>query len=80
MPRRSPEDQGSDEDGARGRDQGQQQAHDLAHLELQDPLKTCRHLFLQTLISRRVLTKELAEQLYDDCVKLCKGASPSLAV
>ncbi|GAA5915810.1 uncharacterized protein JCM6883_006294 [Sporobolomyces salmoneus] len=60
-----------------GASKGQQ---DLASLKLADPLKTCRHLFLQSLISRRVMRKELAEQLYKDCVKLCKVEdAPDLA-
>ncbi|GAA6006996.1 hypothetical protein JCM11491_001471 [Sporobolomyces phaffii] len=62
---RSPARNSGDDDNERGRG-------GLDQLELADPLKTCRHLYLQTLISRRVVSSELAERLYKDCVKLCK--------
>ncbi|GAA5876564.1 hypothetical protein JCM16303_003581 [Sporobolomyces ruberrimus] len=67
---RSPATQGGEQNG----DASTQQ--DLANLDLVDPLKTCRHLFLQSLISRRVVPKDLALQIYKDCVKLCKVDSP----
>ncbi|CEQ42967.1 SPOSA6832_04839, partial [Sporobolomyces salmonicolor] len=47
---------------------------ELDALELSDPQKTCRHLFLQSLIARRCMTFELARKVYKDCTRLCGGA------
>ncbi|GAA5890608.1 hypothetical protein JCM5296_004313 [Sporobolomyces johnsonii] len=44
---------------------------ELDALELSDPQKTCRHLFLQSLITRRSMTFELARKVYKECTKLC---------
>ncbi|GAA5942029.1 hypothetical protein JCM1841_005430 [Sporobolomyces salmonicolor] len=44
---------------------------ELDALELSDPQKTCRHLFLQSLIARRCMTFELARKVYKDCTRLC---------
>lgn len=55
----------SDEEGDHERD--------LANLDIKDPVKTCRHLFLQALISRRTMPLDLADALYKECVRLCRG-------
>lgn len=54
-------------------DEGDQERA-LANLDIKDPVKTCRHLFLQALISRRTIALDLADALYKECVKLCRGA------
>ncbi|BGP38394.1 hypothetical protein JCM10450v2_002339 [Rhodotorula kratochvilovae] len=51
-------------------------AAELAAFELKDPLKTCRHLFLQALIARKALGLDKAKALYKECVKLCKVEDP----
>ncbi|GAA6055373.1 hypothetical protein JCM3770_001077 [Rhodotorula araucariae] len=51
-------------------------AAELAALELKDPLKTCRHLFLQALIARKSLPLDKAQALYKECVRLCKVEDP----
>lgn len=60
---------------ANGGGSGHENAYDLelAVLELDHPEKTMRHLFLQTLMSRKVVPFETARALYRHCVKLCKG-------
>lgn len=47
---------------------------ELDALELKDPLRTCRHLFLQALIARKTLPLDRAKALYQECVRLCNGA------
>ncbi|BGP68793.1 hypothetical protein NBRC10513v2_002128 [Rhodotorula toruloides] len=54
-------------------DEGEHE-RDLANLDIKDPVKTCRHLFLQALISRRTMPLDLADALYKECVKLCRSA------
>ncbi|KAJ8295788.1 Non-structural maintenance of chromosomes element 1 [Rhodotorula toruloides] len=58
----------SDEEGDHERD--------LANLDIKDPIKTCRHLFLQALISRRTMPLDLADALYKECVRLCRVEGP----
>lgn len=59
--------------------QEQERDPELEGLELGDPDKTCRHLFLQTLMSRKVVPLDAARELYRHCCKLCKGElAPSL--
>ncbi|ORY74283.1 hypothetical protein BCR35DRAFT_306732 [Leucosporidium creatinivorum] len=42
-----------------------------APVELRDPRKTLRHLFLQSLISRRCVKLTLAKKIYSKCLDLC---------
>ncbi|BGP01171.1 hypothetical protein RTG_01267 [Rhodotorula toruloides ATCC 204091] len=56
-------------------DEGEHE-RDLANLDIKDPVKTCRHLFLQALISRRTMPLDLADALYKECVKLCRIEVP----
>ncbi|GAA5834913.1 hypothetical protein JCM9279_007145 [Rhodotorula babjevae] len=51
-------------------------AAQIAALDLKEPLKTCRHLFLQALIARKTLTLDTAKALYKECVKLCSLDAP----
>lgn len=51
-----------------------QLAAEIEALELTHPLKTCRHLFLQVLMARKSMDVETAKVMYDECVRLCKGA------
>ncbi|TNY22392.1 hypothetical protein DMC30DRAFT_149002 [Rhodotorula diobovata] len=51
-------------------------AAQLAALDLKDPLKTCRHLFLQALVARKVVHLDTAKALYQECVKLCRLDAP----
>ncbi|GAA5860008.1 hypothetical protein JCM8547_003056 [Rhodosporidiobolus lusitaniae] len=51
-------------------------AAELDALELQNPSKTCRHLFIQTLMARKQILSEMAKELYSECVRLCKVDSP----
>ena len=55
-------------------------AAQIAALDLKEPLKTCRHLFLQALIARKTLSLDTAKALYKECVKLCSRASLSLTL
>jgi len=55
-------------------------AAQLAALDLKDPLKTCRHLFLQALVARKVVHLDTAKALYQECVKLCRRALVSLSL
>ncbi|GAA5998799.1 uncharacterized protein JCM10292_007241, partial [Rhodotorula paludigena] len=49
---------------------------ELDALELKDPLRTCRHLFLQALIARKTLPLDRAKALYQECVRLCNVENP----
>ncbi|GAA5901216.1 hypothetical protein JCM8208_002308 [Rhodotorula glutinis] len=51
-------------------------AAQIAALDLKEPLKTCRHLFLQALIARKTLSLDTAKTLYEECVKLCSLEGP----
>lgn len=55
-------------------------AAQIAALDLKEPLKTCRHLFLQALIARKTLSLDTAKALYKECVKLCSRPSLSLSL
>ncbi|BGP14349.1 hypothetical protein JCM10213_004476 [Rhodosporidiobolus nylandii] len=44
---------------------------ELDELKLQNPEKTCRHLFLQTLMNRRTMSFELAKEVYAKCIEVC---------
>ncbi|GAA5887261.1 hypothetical protein JCM6882_002466 [Rhodosporidiobolus microsporus] len=55
---------------------GMDYAAELDALELPQPAKTCRHLFLQTLISRKTMSKEVAVDVYEECARLCKVEDP----
>lgn len=72
-PRRVVADDSDEEDAPRQQAGAGGEGQDLDSLKLSDPLKTCRHLFLQSLMSRRVMRDDLAQQIYKDCVNLCKG-------
>ncbi|GJN87197.1 hypothetical protein Rhopal_000142-T1 [Rhodotorula paludigena] len=75
---------GSEGGGApRGNGKQQQDGDDeldhdaeLDALELKDPLRTCRHLFLQALIARKTLPLDRAKALYQECVRLCNVEDP----
>ncbi|BGP55455.1 hypothetical protein JCM8202_003538 [Rhodotorula sphaerocarpa] len=56
--------------------QEQERDPELEGLELGDPDKTCRHLFLQTLMSRKVVPLDAARELYRHCCRLCKVPQP----
>jgi hypothetical protein len=66
---------GSSKQRQKNQANGIQAAYDaeLDALELDHPDKTLRHLFLQTLMSRKVIPLDTARELYKHCVKLCKG-------
>lgn len=66
---------GSSRQRQKGQANGVQAAYDaeLDALELDHPDKTLRHLFLQTLMSRKVIPLDTARELYMHCVKFCKG-------
>ncbi|GAA5976751.1 hypothetical protein JCM10908_005619 [Rhodotorula pacifica] len=49
---------------------------ELDVLELDNPEKTLRHLFLQTLMSRKVVLYDTAREVYRHCAKLCKVNDP----
>ncbi|GAA5839833.1 hypothetical protein JCM11251_001227 [Rhodosporidiobolus azoricus] len=57
--------------------EGNDDAAELDALDLPDPAKTCKHLFLQTLISRKTMSKEMAMEVYAECVKMCKVDDPA---
>ncbi|KWU43562.1 hypothetical protein RHOSPDRAFT_19404 [Rhodotorula sp. JG-1b] len=62
----------------KGQANGIQAAYDaeVDALQLDHPEKTLRHLFLQTLMSRKVIPLDTARELYMHCVKLCKVKHP----
>jgi hypothetical protein len=66
---------GSSKQRQKNQANGIQAAYDaeLDALELDHPDKTLRHLFSQTLMSRKVIPLDTARELYKHCVKLCKG-------
>ncbi|GAA5976568.1 hypothetical protein JCM11641_001342 [Rhodosporidiobolus odoratus] len=49
---------------------------ELDDLDIQNPKKTCRHLFLQVLMNRRTMTFDMAKEVYAKCVELCKVNEP----
>ncbi|KAG0665007.1 hypothetical protein C6P46_000633 [Rhodotorula mucilaginosa] len=69
---------GSSKQRQKNQANGIQAAYDaeLDALELDHPDKTLRHLFLQTLMSRKVIPLDTARELYKHCVKLCKVKHP----
>lgn len=42
-------------------------------LELANPKRTMQHLFLQSLMARKIMTFTLATTVYNECIKLCAG-------
>ncbi|GAA6034883.1 hypothetical protein JCM8097_009349 [Rhodosporidiobolus ruineniae] len=53
-------------------------AQELDDLELKHPAKTCRHLFLQTLMNRRSMSVKMAKQVYHECCRVCKVEQPDM--
>lgn len=52
-------------------DQQPQQGQNGQNVERPAPQKTVQHMFLQTLIARRMLTIEMADAVYNKCAELC---------
>ncbi|GAA6000475.1 hypothetical protein JCM10207_008028 [Rhodosporidiobolus poonsookiae] len=65
--RRDPSPSSSDEDG----DNANGAHGNVDGLNLSHPDKTCKHLFLQTLVNRKVMTLDIAKEIYDECVRVC---------
>ncbi|GAA5921411.1 hypothetical protein JCM3775_003037 [Rhodotorula graminis] len=61
---------------ASGDDSDDENAAQIAALDLKEPLKTCRHLFLQALINRKTLSLDTAKELYKECANLCSLDAP----
>ncbi|POY72564.1 hypothetical protein BMF94_4391 [Rhodotorula taiwanensis] len=66
------------QNGGRAGDNANKQQRDpeLEALKLDKPDKTLRHLFLQTLMSRKVIPLDTAKTLYKEQCRLCKVQQP----